>query len=147
MSFELRRASETTVPVLPAGTTLASMSTLLTGFGSGLDLPANTDQSWLMPDLDAFARTFNIYSNTGMFALTDITNASARGNNRSVSEKDAGVYLQADFNFDWGIPVRGDLGVRYSRTKQTSQGYLPGSCLDRRQRLRADGSAWHAAAD
>jgi iron complex outermembrane recepter protein len=125
VSFESRRASETTVPTLPVGTTLADMSMLLTGFGSGLDLPANTDRSWLMPDLDAFARTFDIYSNTGMFALGSITNAAARGNNRSVTEQDEGVYLQADFNFDWGIPVRGDLGVRYSRTEQTSQGYLP----------------------
>ncbi|HEU5136837.1 MAG TPA: TonB-dependent receptor [Steroidobacteraceae bacterium] len=125
VSFESRRASETTVPALPAGTTLADLTTLLTGFGSGLDLPADIDRSWLMPDLDAFARTFDIYSNTGMFALGDINNAAARGNNRSVTEQDAGVYLQADFNFDWGIPVRGDLGVRYSRTKQTSQGYLP----------------------
>ncbi|HEY6123520.1 MAG TPA: TonB-dependent receptor [Steroidobacteraceae bacterium] len=125
VSFESRRASETTVPALPAGTTLADLSTLLTGFGSGLDLPANTDLSWLMPDLDAFARTFDIYSNTGMFVLGSINNAAARGNNRSVTEQDEGLYLQADFSFDWGIPVRGDLGVRYSRTKQTSQGYLP----------------------
>ena len=125
ISFESRRTSETVVPALPVGTTLADMSMLLTGFGSGLDLPANTDQSWLMPDLDAFVRTFDIYSNTGMFALGSITNAAARGNNRGVTEQDEGVYLQADFNFDWGIPVRGDLGVRYSRTRQTSQGYLP----------------------
>lgn len=125
VSFESRRASETAVPALPVGTTLADMSTLLTGFGSGLDLPANTDQSWLMPDLDAFVRTFDIYSNTGTFALGGITNAAARGNNRSVTEQDEGVYLQADFNFDWGVPVRGDLGVRYSQTRQESQGYLP----------------------
>ena len=48
-----------------------------------------------IPDLDAFARTFDIYSNTGMFALGSITNAAARGNNRSVTEQDHGAYLQA----------------------------------------------------
>ena len=125
VSFESRRASETSVPALPAGTTLASLSTLLTDYGSGLDIPANTPRTWLIPDLDAFARTFDIYSNTGTFALGSITNAAARGNNRSVTEEDNGAYLQADFSFDWGIPVRGDLGVRYAKTKQTSQGYLP----------------------
>ena len=37
-----------------------------------------------------------------MFALGSITNAAARGNNRSVTEEDHGVYLQADFSFDSG---------------------------------------------
>ena len=69
--------------------------------------------------------TFDIYSNTGMFALGDINNAAARGNNRNVEEEDQGVYLQADFNVDSGSPVRGDIGVRYVETEQTSQGYLP----------------------
>ena len=53
------------------------------------------------------------------------TIASARGNNRNVEEEDKGVYLQADFKMDWGIPVRGDLGVRYVETDMTSQGYTP----------------------
>jgi TonB-dependent receptor len=125
VSWEFRRASETTVPVLPTGTTVADLSMLLTGFGSGLDIPAMTPRTWLIPDLDGFARTFDIYSNTGSFALGSINNAAARGNNRSVTELDTGAYLQADFSFDWGIPVRGDLGVRYAKTRQTSNGYLP----------------------
>jgi len=125
VSFEARRASETTVPALPAGTTLASLTTELTGFGKGLEVPAGTARDWAIPNLDAFARTFDIYSNSGSFALGSITNASARGNNRSVEETDQGAYLQADFAFDMGIPVRGDLGVRYARTSQNSQGYLP----------------------
>jgi iron complex outermembrane recepter protein len=125
VSFESRRASETTVPALPAGTTVADLSRLLTGFGSGLDIPAITPRAWLIPDLDGIARTFDIYGNTGMFALGSINNAAARGNNRSVSEQDTGAYLQADFTFDWGILVRGDLGFRYVRTRQTSEGYLP----------------------
>ena len=60
-----------------------------------------------------------------MFALGDINNAAARGNNRNVEEEDQGVYLQADFSLDWGVPVRGDIGVRYVETEQTSQGYIP----------------------
>ncbi|HEV7609725.1 MAG TPA: TonB-dependent receptor, partial [Steroidobacteraceae bacterium] len=125
VSWEFRRASETTVPALPAGTTVADLSMELTGFGSGLAIPAVTPRTWLIPDLDGFARTFDIYSNTGSFALGSINNAAARGNNRAVTEQDAGAYLQADFSFDLGIPVRGDVGVRYARTRQTSNGYLP----------------------
>jgi TonB-dependent receptor len=124
-AYEFRRASETTVPALPAGTTLADVTQLISGFGRNLDLPAGTNTSWLIPDIGAFARTFDIYSNTGTFALGSINNNTARGNNRSVTEEDRGAYLQTDFTFDWGITVRGDLGLRYARTEQTSQGYLP----------------------
>jgi iron complex outermembrane receptor protein len=123
-TWEQRRASETTVPALPAGTTLANLTTLVRGFGDGLDLPAGVPTSWLIPDLDAFADTFDIYSNTGTFALGDVSVPNARGNNRAVSEEDQGVYLQADFGFDTRIPLRGDIGVRYARTTQTSEGYL-----------------------
>jgi TonB-dependent receptor len=98
---------------------------LISGFGSGLDLPAGTATAWLIPDIDAFARTFDIYGNTGMFALGSISNNAARGNNRGVTEQDRGVYLQVDFAYDPGIPVRGDVGVRYVETRQTSSGYLP----------------------
>jgi TonB-dependent receptor len=124
-SCEYRRASETTVPALPAGTTLADLTTTIDGFGKHLDVPAGTDTAWLIPDLAAFERTFDIYSNTGMFALGGVSVATARGNNRSVSEVDHGAYLQADFSFDTAIPIRGDLGLRYAKTEQTSQGYLP----------------------
>ena len=124
VSWEQRRASETTVPVLPPAE-LAGLTTLLTGYGSGLGVPAGTPTTWLIPNLDAFAERFDIYSNTGTFALGDINNAAARGNNRNVEEEDQGVYLQMDFSFDWGVPIRGDLGVRYVETKQTSQGYIP----------------------
>jgi len=123
VSWEQRRASETTVPVIPGGTTLADLTKVLSGFGDGLDVPSGTPTAWLIPDLAAFQQTFDIYSRTGTFALTDITNASARGNNRNVEEEDKGAFVQASFSMDWGIPVRGDLGVRYVKTNMTSQGY------------------------
>jgi TonB-dependent receptor len=123
VSWEQRRASETTVPALPPGTTVASLSQLLDDFGDGLDIPSGTPTSWLIPDLGAFEDTFDIYCNCGTFAVRDVTVTAARGNNRSVEEEDQGVYLQADFSMDWGIPVRGNLGVRYVETDMTSQGY------------------------
>jgi iron complex outermembrane receptor protein len=129
VSWEQRRASETVVPALPAGTTLADMTELLTGYGDGLDMPAGTPKSWLQPNYQTFVDTFDIYCNCGTFALGDVTVANARGNNRNVEEEDQGVYLQADFRMDWGIPVRGDLGVRYVETKMTSQAYSLNAAL------------------
>jgi len=123
VSWEQRRASETTVPALPTGTTLASMTQLLSGYGDGLGIPSGTPTSWLIPNLNAFANTFDIYCNCGTFTLGDVNVTAARGNNRSVEEEDQGIYLQTDFSMDWGIPVRGNLGVRYVETEMTSQGY------------------------
>jgi iron complex outermembrane recepter protein len=125
VSWEQRRASETVVPVLPAGTTLADLTTVLSGFGKGLGVPSGTPTAWLIPNYNAMVEAFNIYSNTGTFALGDINNNSARGNNRAVTETNQGVFVQGDFTMDWGIPVRGDIGVRYVKTEQESQGYTP----------------------
>jgi iron complex outermembrane recepter protein len=121
-SEEYRRASETTVPTLPAGQ-LASLSTLWS-ITAGTPLPAGTPRAFVVPNLDLFASTLGIYSNTGLYTLTGIDNASARGNFRTVDEQDLGGYAQLDFNFPLGgITVRGNVGGRYVRTDQTSTGY------------------------
>ena len=94
--------------------------------------------AWLIPDLDAFARTSTSTATPARSRSAASPTPSARGNNRSVNEEDHGAYLQADFTFDWGIPVRGDIGVRYAQTEQTSQGYLPAAarrCVTAVQRL------------
>lgn len=128
-SFELRRADETVVPVLPGGTTVANISNLLTGFGANL-VPNGTATSWLRPDLDAIADLFNIYCNcdTGLpggdFRLTGITNGNARGGNRNIEEEDFAVYLQADFNTTLlDMPFRGNFGVRQVQTVLNAEGY------------------------
>ncbi len=121
-AWESRRASETVVPALPAGTTLADIATRVTGFGSGLG--ANVPSSWVIPDVRAVADLFNIYSNTGMFELTGITNGSARINNFGVEEENTGGYVQLDFDVDLlGRPLRGNAGVRYAKTDITATGY------------------------
>jgi iron complex outermembrane receptor protein len=80
--------------------------------------------SWLAPDLAKFIATYNIYSNTGIYALTGVNNSSARGQFIDVEEVDTGAYVQADFHFTaFGLPWRGDAGVRYVTTDQWSQGY------------------------
>ena len=85
-SFEYRRTSETTVPAIPAGTTLADLTDIHQG--EDLGAPSGTPSAWLAPNIDAFASLFDIYSNTGTFWLSGIENNAARGNNNGVEEKE-----------------------------------------------------------
>ncbi len=128
-SYESRRADETLVPALPAGTTVANISNLLTGFGQNL-VPTGTDTSWLRPDLNAIASLFNIYCNCdtgvpgGDFRLASITNGNARGGNRSIYEQDLAFYVQADFDTElFDMPFRGNIGVRQANTVLEATGY------------------------
>ena len=128
-SYEFRRTDETVVPALPAGVTVASISNLLTGFGADL-IPGGTASSWVRPDLNALASLFNIYCNCntgvagGDFSLTSITNGNARGGNRTIEENDFAYYVQADFNTDlFGMPFRGNVGVRKAYTELIAEGY------------------------
>ncbi|MEJ1098307.1 MULTISPECIES: TonB-dependent receptor [unclassified Pseudoxanthomonas] len=79
--------------------------------------------TWVVPNLDAVADFFNIYSNSGAFAVTE-----RPANTRSVKEEDRGVYLQGEFSTDLGsVPFSGNFGVRYVRTKQISTGISTGT--------------------
>lgn len=134
-TFEFRRVNQNdTLFAPPAGTSMASLTTLLTGFGKGMNLPAGTPTSWVIPNLQAIAEAYDIYCNClksgpaggpGDFTLSSTTNGNARGNNRSVTETDTGGYLMADFNTRvGGLRLRGNAGVRYVETKQAATGYL-----------------------
>lgn len=116
---ELRRASEVVVPGLPAGVTLADVTRVL-NFRGQLSAPGGTPRSWLVPDINAFADLFGIYSNQGLFALSI---NGALGNNRAVVEDATGGYLQLIWESEFlGRVLRGDLGVRYVETDQESTG-------------------------
>lgn len=133
-TFEFRRINQNdTIFAPPAGTSVASLITTLSGFGKGLNLPAGTATTWAIPNLNAIVAAYDIYCNClksgpaggpGDFTLSSITNGNARGNNRAVTETDSGAYLQADFATKLGgIPVRGNVGVRVVETEQTATGY------------------------
>jgi TonB-dependent receptor len=48
------------------------------------------------------------------------------GANRSgIIEEVNSAFAMLSWNAEWGIPVRGDLGVRYARTRQSAFGYIP----------------------
>ncbi len=134
-TYEFRRVNQNdTVFAPPAGTSIASLTTTINGFGKGLSLPAGTPTSWVIPNLNAIAAAYDIYCNClksgpaggpGDFTLSSITNGNARGNNRRVTETDTSGFLMADFNTRLaGMRVRGNLGTRYVRTEQVATGYL-----------------------
>ena len=133
-TYEFRRVNQNdTIFAPPAGTTVASLTTTISGFGSGQSLPGGTPTSWVIPNLNAISQAYNIYCNCivsgpaggpGDFTLSSITNGNARGNNRAVSEKDTGGFVMADFSTDVsGLPIRGNAGARYVKTQQVATGY------------------------
>jgi iron complex outermembrane recepter protein len=133
-SFEFRRVNQNdTIFAPPAGATIGSLTTSVSGFGRGLNLPSGTVTSWVIPNLSAIAQAYDIYCNClqsgpsggpGDFTLTSITNGNARGNNRNVTEKDMGAFVMSEFWTELGRwPVRGNIGVRYVKTEQSATGY------------------------
>ena len=61
-TYEFRRVNQNdTIFAPPAGTSVASLSTMLSGFGKGLNLPAGTVTNWVIPNLNAIAQTYDIY--------------------------------------------------------------------------------------
>jgi len=116
-SKEWRRASELVVPVLDP-TALANM---LREVGlRGINV---TDNRWVVPDVGAINDMFDIYSNTGIFAVSSSLSGVA-ANNRTVNEESLGFYLQGNFSVDLGgVPVNGNFGLRRVDTDLTSDGF------------------------
>ncbi|KKO47212.1 TonB-dependent receptor [Arsukibacterium ikkense] len=104
---EARRRSENTAGIEMTPDLIAS-------YDSGL----GSQGAWLIPDLAAIDARYNIYSNTGDFAVsTDFR----RVDNYSAEEKTLGAYLQLAFETELGdTTIRGDVGGRYVRTDQSS---------------------------
>lgn len=134
-TYEFRRVNQNdTIFAPPAGTTIGSLTRTLNGFGRGLNVPAGTPRSWVIPNLNAIAQAYDIYCNClksgppggpGDFTLSSITNGNARGNNRKVQEEDKAAFFMVDFSTEWfGQAIRGNIGVRYVETSVTSQGFL-----------------------
>lgn len=111
---------------LPAGTSIADVSRVISGFGRGLDLPAGVPTSWLAPDLDKLKAKLgydcDCVNANGDFRLSVLNQLGAT---RQITEKDTALYIQGDFDYDvFNIPVRGNLGVRYVKTVQDATGHF-----------------------
>ncbi len=110
---------EGVIPANVRATPIADYSRLVSMSGN-LDMPAGSATTWLIPDLQRSAALFGLYDP----ALFRVGIEPALGNNYEIEEEDLGGFVQADFSTEvFGLPLRGNLGVRYVETEQTSSGY------------------------
>jgi iron complex outermembrane receptor protein len=109
--------ADTVVRALPAGTTLASITTNITGVDKlwGNGAPA----SWVAIDPDKWADTFG-------FDDVRYCGVECGGGRSRVREEVSSAYIMGTFDLEeqLGFGVRGDAGVRYVKTDQFSSGYI-----------------------
>lgn len=107
-----------------AGVSTASVSRLV-NFGQGLNVPAGTVSSFLVPSIQGFKDLFDFtcdcVNKWGDWRLTDKRNGGRE--NFAVTETDKGFYLQFDWNSElFGRPFRGNAGTRVAITEVVSNG-------------------------
>lgn len=79
--------------------------------------PAGNTNSWAVPDLAASTAFLDLYNRPAV---------TQQGDERGVTEEVVGAYGQIDFDFDAGVRIYGNAGVRYASTDQASQGFVSG---------------------
>ncbi len=103
---------------LPAGTSLASVSRTIGGFGNGLG-GSGVPSSWTAVDLNKFLAVYNIECHCAAVPGSEYNLLGQA--NRGVKESINALYGMVDFKYDLGsIPLRGNLGVRGAETTATS---------------------------
>ena len=115
-SSERRRtATETGTPNFANGTRIVPVYMTRLASLRGVEGSPGT---WVVPDFDGIVNLFDVLGGQGTFALSNYAPSD-----RSVEEEDRGGWLMGNFSADLGrIPLSGNFGVRYVRTKQTSSG-------------------------
>ena len=82
------------------------------------DLPAGMATSFFAANVRQVANLLGLYTNEACFPLVAVA-----ADNRNVTEEDMGYHVQLDFDTElFGLPFRGDVGVRYVETDLTSTG-------------------------
>ena len=125
-SFDFRRSTATFGEnITPAAA--AYINANLANFVQTQSL-ATGGQSWLIPNFQAIKSALHfdcacVDPTYGDWTLSNT--GGSRGNNQAASETDNGSYIQLDFKRDvLGIPVRGNVGVRYVVTHQSTSGFI-----------------------
>jgi iron complex outermembrane receptor protein len=87
-------------------------------FGENVDVPAGSPTSFFVADIAATAAALGFYTDSNCFPLvTRVQDV------RGVIEEDTGAHVQVNFETEvFGLPFRGDVGVRYVETALTSTG-------------------------
>lgn len=101
------------------------LSTNLAQYSQTVTVAGNT---YLIPNLDAIRDTTHFdcrcTNSYGTFTV-NTQNGSSRANNRDAHEIDTSSYIQGDFEHElMGLTFRGNLGVRYVSTEQTTTGII-----------------------
>lgn len=106
---------------MPTSPTVGADQTMMfSGYGSGLGMPAGTPTAWLVPNYGALQTAWGFNN----IALDGLNNKNARANTSEVKETDSGIYGMLDFKEKiQGMPIRGNVGVRYVKTHQSVTGY------------------------
>jgi TonB-dependent receptor len=131
---EWRRANEgvpasVLTELAARGIPTSAFTTTVTGFGAGMDLPAGTPTSWIVPDLNALNALIGFNCDC-VNAFGDFRLQRQDGETRAATETSNGVFVQLDWDTDLGpIPFRGNLGVRYVETELEATGILSGAPL------------------
>jgi TonB-dependent receptor len=90
----------------------------------GIDLPAGSTASWMIPNINAFNKTFDIWNPTAENGAFKFGPEPSLTSNGSVRENDLGFWFQADWDAQfYGVPFRGNIGGRYIETDSESLGY------------------------
>lgn len=121
-----------------AGVSTADM-TQVVNWGAGLNAPAGTPSSFVVPNLAAYERVFgfncNCVNQYGDWRITNLFNPASTGTAGStytVSEHSKAYYVQADFQEIplFGNTLRGNAGLRFVTTEVQSAGHaLQGALL------------------
>ncbi|KAF1696231.1 TonB-dependent receptor [Pseudoxanthomonas jiangsuensis] len=115
-----RTANEASAPNFADGTRIVPVDMIQNAGLSGVD---GSPGNWVVPDFDAIADYYDIFSGEGTWAFS-----SYAASVRSVEEEDRGAWLMGEFSTDLGsIPFSGNFGVRHVKTKQRATGIATSS--------------------
>lgn len=119
--YSRTREGNLTTGTLPGGTSLASVMTLIDGFGKSM--PGGVAGAWLAPDYDALDALIHFTDDTPgtTYGLAPIPVRDR------LNEEVTGAYGMIEFDTE-ALPfrLRGNIGMRYVHTKQSGQGTVAG---------------------
>ncbi|TFW31370.1 TonB-dependent receptor [Duganella callida] len=103
---------------LPAGVNLSDLTRQISNFGRTLG-GGGIPSSWAAIDLDKFLAVYDIECHCSKVPLSEYQLASQT--KREVKEKIDAVFFATDFKLNaWGLPLRGNAGVRGADTTTTA---------------------------